>query len=322
MSPTPASKDRGFFLGRRPGLDGLRGLAVLAVMAYHSGPRALFRGGFLGVDVFFVLSGFLVTAVLLQEYQQRGTFPIPRFYVRRALRLFPALLVMLAVCGVFAVFRTRPERAREIYRAALWTACCAANWHGLGPVRMDLLGHAWSLSLEGQFYVVWPVLLSLLLRIGAKLRVVAGLVLLGIAATALLRAVTWMCPWPTEAGAAVMCLVARADSLLAGCVVGLLAFSKGLPQSPRSRAALQVLACMAAAVLLGLGVTADSDATFMQLGGFTVAAASAAVVVAALVQSPPPAIARILSAPSSSGSDGISTGFTCGTFPCCPSRPK
>src|SRR6185295_10848878 len=83
-------------LGYRPALDGLRGVAVLAVMVYHSG---LIRGGFLGVDVFFTLSGFLITTLLLEEYARTGTLAIGRFYIRRALRLLPALLAFLIFWG-------------------------------------------------------------------------------------------------------------------------------------------------------------------------------------------------------------------------------
>ena len=146
----------GFRLGYRPELDGLRGLAVLAVMAYHCDLRRVVPGGFLGVDLFFVLSGFLITALLMREHQQTGRVHLPRFYLRRALRLLPALFVMLAVCCVWAALRTKPDRAAVIYQAALLTACHAANGAACWSVPMDLLSHAWSLSLEEQFYVAWP----------------------------------------------------------------------------------------------------------------------------------------------------------------------
>jgi len=156
--------------GRWPALDGLRGLAVLAVMVYHSGLRPFLPGGYLGVDVFFVLGGFLVTVLLVREHQRSGSLRLGRFYLRRVLRLAPALFLMLAGCCAFAAFRTRPDRAAQVYRAALLTACYAANWDWLWSAPLGLLSHAWSLSVEGQFYLVWPALLYALLRRGAGLR--------------------------------------------------------------------------------------------------------------------------------------------------------
>lgn len=311
-----SERESGFRLGHRPALDGLRGLAVLAVMAYHCAPRSFFRGGFLGVDLFFVLSGFLVTALLLRDHRRQGSFHLGRFYFRRMVRLLPALGVMLAACCLFATFRTRPERAQEIYHAALLTACGAADWPG--PARPDMLGHSWSLSLEAQFYVVWPLLLLFLLRIGLRPRVVVWLIGAAVAAAGLLGALLWLGACPANA----VNLAARASSLLAGCLVGLLASFDLLPSSPGRRAALQGLACAAAAVLLGLGATSEAGAATMALGGFTAASAAAAVVLAALVNAPPPAVTRALSAPALTWIGRISYGLYLWHFPLLSIAPK
>jgi peptidoglycan/LPS O-acetylase OafA/YrhL len=149
-------------LGYRPALDGLRAVAVLAVMVYHSG---LIQGGFLGVDVFFTLSGFLITTLLLEEYARAGTIGIGRFYARRALRLLPALVAFLLVWGV-VFLATRPPRLWPIILGdLLGVLFYVTNWlisyYGRGG---SSFSHTWSLSIEEQFYMVWPVTLLLLLR--------------------------------------------------------------------------------------------------------------------------------------------------------------
>jgi peptidoglycan/LPS O-acetylase OafA/YrhL len=149
-------------LGYRPALDGLRGVAVLAVMAYHSG---LIQGGFLGVDVFFTLSGFLITTLLLEEHARAGTIAIGGFYARRALRLLPALVAFLLVWGVVFLATRPPLLWPVILGDLLGVLFYVTNWlisyYGRGG---SSFSHTWSLSIEEQFYMVWPVTLLLLLR--------------------------------------------------------------------------------------------------------------------------------------------------------------
>ena len=294
MPPAPAPLAGGIAPGRRPELDGLRGLAVLAVMAYHSDLRRVLPGGFLGVDLFFVLSGFLITALLLREHRQSGRVRLPRFYLRRALRLFPALFVVLAACCLWAAFRTPPARAAEIYRAALLTAGHGANLAWVWSAQLDLLGHAWSLSLEEQFYLAWPVVLILLLRFGVSLRRIGWLIVAGIAASALLRAALWLGLGPAYAGAIAVSLATRADSLLAGCLAGVIVSAGGLPRSSAGCTALRAAAWVSAALLFLFALTAKEGASYLHLGGFTVVAAAAAVLITALTHSPPRRIASAL----------------------------
>jgi peptidoglycan/LPS O-acetylase OafA/YrhL len=153
----PGSRPEPFKLGYRPALDGLRAVAVLAVMVYHSG---LIYGGFLGVDVFFTLSGFLITTLLLEEHARAGTIAIGRFYVRRALRLLPALVAFLIFWGGASM---NAPQFWVILGELLGVLFYVTNWLIIywmaGP-----LDHTWSLAIEEQFYVVWPVTLLLLLR--------------------------------------------------------------------------------------------------------------------------------------------------------------
>src|SRR5262249_10912041 len=149
--PGPASFHR---LGYRRWLDGLRGLAILLVLAFHFGCLA---GGSLGVDVFFVLSGFLITTLLVEEWQGRGSIGLKHFYLRRGLRLLPAFLALLLICLACTFFAENAAEAAA-GRKEVWVAgCYVSNWPELHRTSMPTLGHTWSLSVEEQFYLLWPV---------------------------------------------------------------------------------------------------------------------------------------------------------------------
>jgi peptidoglycan/LPS O-acetylase OafA/YrhL len=176
-------------LGNRPALDGVRGIAVLLVIAVHVG---LLDSGDLGVDLFFPLSGFLITALLYEEYERHGALSLRRFYARRARRLLPALTVVVVV--VFAVlslfvhtFRATMPRGTLVGSTLLFannwvTTLSAAHGRALGP-----LAPTWSLGQEGQFYLVWPAVLALLLRWRRRTSFVLGL--LGVSILVLVAAV-------------------------------------------------------------------------------------------------------------------------------------
>jgi peptidoglycan/LPS O-acetylase OafA/YrhL len=143
-------------LGHRPGLDGLRGLAVLLVLAQHLGLPVFRGGGLVGVLLFFVLSGFLITWLLLDERAATGRIDIRAFYARRARRLLPAFVAMLAVVvGVAALV----GNLGGIAGPALVAGAYVANWSHLFDIDMGPLNHTWSLSVEEQFYIVWPAVL-------------------------------------------------------------------------------------------------------------------------------------------------------------------
>lgn len=156
---------------RLPGLDGLRGIAVLAVIIYHA-DVSLLVGGFLGVDVFFVLSGFLITSLLIEELTQTNTVDRARFYMRRIRRLMPALFLVLffsvLVSGLFVL-----DAAYHVRRDLPWAITFVLNWSYLffeqsyfvNISRPPLLQHLWSLSVEEQFYVIWPILLVALYKV-------------------------------------------------------------------------------------------------------------------------------------------------------------
>lgn len=158
---------------RRGPLDGLRAVAILAVVSYHAAGR-FFPGGWCGVDVFFVLSGFLITSILRRELEQTGRISYANFLVRRALRLAPALSLLLLFEIVRSFFASN---ASEILQAALVAAANLMNWsRSFNLFPQDVLGHTWSLSAEEQFYLLWPFALALVFRRGAARWVVAAVV--------------------------------------------------------------------------------------------------------------------------------------------------
>lgn len=156
--------------GYMPGLDGLRTLAVFAVVAYHL-DASWMPGGLLGVNLFFVLSGYLITNILLNQWVDKGTIDLKEFWIRRARRLLPALFTMLA--GVMLWLRFfAPERLAPLKWEALAATFYTSNWYlifhevsyfeSFGPA--SPLGHLWSLAIEEQFYLLWPILVGLGLR--------------------------------------------------------------------------------------------------------------------------------------------------------------
>ncbi|MGI8665280.1 MAG: acyltransferase family protein [Jatrophihabitans sp.] len=153
---------------RLTGLDGLRALAALAVLVFHA-DATLLPGGFLGVDLFFVISGYLITRILLGELGQTGGLDLVRFYLRRASRLLPALLVLLVVVTLASTLIWRDETA-TLRASVLATLGYAGNWWLIGAHqsyfvatgRPPMLQHLWSLAIEEQFYLIWPLVLVLL----------------------------------------------------------------------------------------------------------------------------------------------------------------
>ena len=183
-----------------PGLDGLRAIAVIAVLLYHA-DLAWIPGGFLGVEVFFVISGYLITALLLAEWRQRGRIDLKTFWLRRARRLLPALYVLLVVTLAFAVVFL-PGEVAGLRGDVLAAFGYVTNWYLIfgqesyfeAVGRPSLLKHLWSLAVEEQFYLIWPPVLALGLAIGAtrlRRRRVLTVALSGAAASAVAMALLY-----------------------------------------------------------------------------------------------------------------------------------
>jgi peptidoglycan/LPS O-acetylase OafA/YrhL len=270
----------------QPQLDGIRALGVLCIIAFHARGH-VFPGGYIGVDVFFVLSGFLITVLLLQEHAALGTVSLKRFYVRRALRLLPALLVVCASVMTVASFVPRLEERTETMRGSLaaltYTAAPAAafGWADLG-----LMLHTWSLSVEEYFYLFWPLLLLALLRRHRPV-LERALILLLIAAIAY----RW---WAADsAGWSITRIAYGPDSRLGQLLVGCALAVFLAKVTPRLRAwhGAAALALLVAFVLLPFGQVND----FYYHGGSTAVALGSAVLIAACMAGPSSALSRLLS---------------------------
>jgi peptidoglycan/LPS O-acetylase OafA/YrhL len=200
--------------GRIPGLDGLRALSIVIVLYAHStgtlhAPlRSVAVFGDLGVRVFFVISGFLITTLLRAEYEKYGRISLTGFYIRRVYRIFPAFYVYLAVILVIAALGWITVPAEDVVFAATYTM----NFHAQ---RAWWLGHLWSLAVEEQFYLMWPLVLSLLKPQRALWFAIAAIV-----AAPVLRVSAWIL-WPSIRPLTDQAFPFVFDALATGCVLAL-----------------------------------------------------------------------------------------------------
>lgn len=161
-----------------PALDGLRALAVTLVFLVHTTQH--FPGGWIGVDIFFVLSGFLITSILVAEHEKTGVISLSRFYMRRACRLLPALVAVVCVSLTLAVWLHSQTHDTVIDAVAALLYLADYRYAFMPGAGVTALMHTWSLSVEEQFYFVWPLLLIALLRWSrrAAFRTTLGLIVL------------------------------------------------------------------------------------------------------------------------------------------------
>lgn len=281
----------------RPGLDGIRAVAVVAVLVYHLGATWL-PGGFLGVDVFFALSGFLITTLLITRAGPDGRVDLRDFLVRRARRLLPAAFVMVAVVAAVAAFTMPTDRLGPLRLDGVWTVLQAANWRFVtsGQSYVDAfaapspLRHAWSLAVEEQFYLLWPLVVAALLR-----RRHGRLVLLVTAGAAAGVSAAWMrhlyaAPDPARSYYGTD---TRAHALLAGAVLAMGLLGPNREQWARwlARAALPALGVLA----VGFALVGDSWHGYYRGVGFVLALA-ATVLVGAVAVAPDGVVGRVFRA--------------------------
>lgn len=225
-------------LGYVKALDGVRAIAVVAVLVFHVyEPR--FKYGFNGVTVFFVLSGFLITTTLIEEWRDGGAINLGKFYRRRALRLLPAATLMVLV----SLLPFNPGGYRTRGKSALVALVYLSNWaEAFHWTDMRSLSHTWSLAIEEQFYLLWPLLLILLLKFQRTRTRIVGIVGAGVVlAIALRLLLVWAGSSPDRLYRG---LDTRADELLIGCLAAVgLAFCSDHPilRSRRTRGVLAVL---------------------------------------------------------------------------------
>lgn len=291
MTADPVGKAAVERLGHRPGLDGLRAVAVTLVVLQHTGDFLVsddgpsltggpfLPGGFLGVDLFFVLSGFLITTLLLEEHRRSGRIAFAHFYERRALRLLPALGVLLVGTTIWVAATGDGLRAhlRGVAAATFyvwnWAVAAGADLGDFG------LGHLWSLAVEEQFYLAWPLALALLLL---ALRRRPAMVAVACVALACVAAVVrWRVADGAGIGDAYVRTDTRADALLIGAALGAARVSSAF--SPRASRWMVAPGLVALTVL---AATTSFTEAWLYRGGFTLVAVIAASVVCGVVADP------------------------------------
>lgn len=284
---------------RMPALDGIRSIAVMAVLFYHAG---LLHGGFLGVDLFFGLSGFLITSLLLREIDATGRLDLPRFWLRRAFRLAPALIAYL-LGGIVAAYVLRPDVLSEVSRNTLPATLGLQNWWlvtGLGtPTSWD--GHLWSLSVEQQFYVVWPAGLIVLLS-HPRLRAHMVKIMIGLIIAVIVWRI-WLTVLPSDPTDPTARWYkgtdARMDILLTGSLLAV-CLGRGWfgSKSSTEQRCWSVASIAGWSIVLGamvLSPTLDENPLWTAYGGFDLIALAVAAVVGAAALYPEAWLTRALS---------------------------
>ncbi len=285
-----------------PGMDGLRAVAVLGVVLYHLGAPWL-PGGFLGVDVFFVLSGFLITTLVVEEVERTGRVSLPDFYLRRARRLLPALILLLAVVSLLALVAFPEERGelrRDVVAALLyvsnWSYVLADQSYFEAVGRPPLLQHLWSLAVEEQFYLLWPAAVAGAMLVGRRrvrrVALLAALVSTGWMTT---LAVRNGYPVPSDPSRAYFGTDTHAMGLLLGAALATVWAPWRVWASDRSwlassrpagqRTGAAVVDLVGVVALVGIGwvfVTVDEFSPLLYRGGFLALAGCTALLVAAL----------------------------------------
>ena len=298
---TAAPGPRGPTLGHVGALDGIRALAVVGVLLYHAGVQRV-RGGFLGVDVFFVLSGFLITSLLVSELERSSTIRFGRFYERRARRLLPALVLLVALVVLFTWVVAPHGSYPSLPTQILGTMAYVGNWtlisHHASYFAQGLplspLEHTWSLAIEEQFYLVWPGLLWLLWHVTSHRRALAVWCVGLSAGCAALTAVLYGSAWNIDAlyfstethattmllGAALACLVLapREDARRGD--------SAFLNVAGRAATGWNVVGVVAWLVIIAMFLVANGGSASLFKGGYFVIGAVVATAICATVLVP------------------------------------
>jgi len=286
-----------------PGLDGLRAISVIAVLLYHAEMPWL-RGGFLGVEVFFVISGYLITLLLTQEHERTSTISLKDFWLRRARRLLAALYTLLATVSVIVLIFYREDASK--LAGQVWAALTyVTNWYLIFSEqsyfalteRPPVFQHLWSLAIEEQFYLVWPlILLGLLRAFKGRHLPIAGVITLGAIASLLWMA--YLYEPAMDPSRAYYGTDSRASGLLLGAALALV-FKPGHTfrrDAEVKRVGIDLLGLVALGVVVGCFAQFRDTDSFLFQGGFAVLAlASCAAIIGAV--HPGTTIGRLLGLP-------------------------
>ena len=298
-----------------PALDGVRACAVVAVMMFHGGIPHM-DGGFMGVDAFFVLSGFLITSLLVGEWRQTLTIKLGAFWARRARRLLPALLLMLLFVAFFASVIVPKGTYGALRLDALSTLLYVSNWHFIlvnsnyfnETAASSPLLHTWSLAVEEQFYVIWPLVVLGVMHFTRSLRA-----LFALCCAAAIASATWMYvlyDGGVNTNRAYLGTDTRSQCLFIGCAlaVGLVLLTRRSQEEGRlakgelwqpagatGRTVCGLIGLAGAVVAVALWVATTSTSSFPYAGGFFLIGLAVGGVILSAVAAPRSIVPRVLS---------------------------
>ena len=281
-----------------PALDGLRGMALFGVLLFHAG--GTLKGGYLGVDLFFVLSGYLITSLLLGEYAATGTIALSSFWVRRARRLFPALLALMPAIALYARFFAKPIELQGLRADALATLAYVANWRAIYAHKSywqlfaapSPLEHCWSLAIEEQFYVIWPLVVAFVLRITkGRMRLLLALTIVLCAASMIAMLVLFQ---PEKTSRVYLGTDTRAASILVGAALAILV-PPHTTLSLRAVRRLDVAGFVSIAGLTVAWIKLEGASWFLYHGGFWLTEVGVLVLIVCAVAGERSYVARLLS---------------------------
>jgi peptidoglycan/LPS O-acetylase OafA/YrhL len=327
---SPDAPRRGATLAYLPALDGVRGVAMIGILGVHGGVY-LTAGGFFFLDSFFALSGFLITSLLVVEWRRRGTIQLGAFWARRARRLLPALFVMLlgvaVLYGFFVPSGTYPTLRGDALSALFYVA----NWHYIasGSNYFHMTGltspliHTWSLAVEEQFYLVWPLVFLGVMKLTRSLRVLLVVAVAGAIASATEMALLYN---PTNVNRLYFGTDTHAQSVLVGSTLALgLALWAGRnrqgneqdwqARTPQARWVLTAIGLVGLAISGILCTSLHSDNPFVYHGGFLLAAVACAGVLLSVSCAQTSLVARLLAFPLFTFIGRISYGMYLWHFP-------
>ena len=294
-------------MGYQPALDGLRALSVMAVILYHAGIHWI-PGGFIGVEVFFVVSGFLITSLLIDEQHVSGKVSLKQFWIRRARRLLPALFTMLVVALVAVTFFAK-DSAADFRRDVVPALAYFSNWWQIYFVEtpyfaansLPMLRHLWSLAVEEQWYVLWPVVFTFVLgnkRIPRWISAVAiGLLAAGVMVG---TALAFIADNETRINFLYLSTLTRSSGLLLGAALACAwrPWKKAVNRFAKTRSCVSDAFALAAFAVLGyIAAFIHAADELLYVGGLAAATIASAVIVAVVVRSGNSQVKKVLSIP-------------------------
>jgi peptidoglycan/LPS O-acetylase OafA/YrhL len=283
-----------------PALDGIRALSILGIMANHGG-FAWANGGVISVNVFFVLSGFLITLLLMKEWARSGTLRLRAFWARRARRLLPALFVLLGAIGLYIIYFAPGGTQSALRGDGLAALFYFSNWHQIFTGQSYVaqvsaqspLLHTWTLSIEEQFYLLWPIIAIVVLKLFRSPRALLLVAVAGVVASATEMALlfhTHVDPSRLYYGTDT-----RAQDILTGAAFGILLYNRPQAQSVRARLACSSMVVAAVAIFAFEWTKVDFSSDLLYRGGFLLADVMVALVICGVTLGPSGLPARILS---------------------------